>query len=119
MTSFYDIIDRDFGIHYSTVDCYRASYLYTCRKYPEVVQLCEKNLREPDSQKDFKELAIANVTLLPPLAIANVTLLPPLDIFFNRYIQCSLGLHTLVCYLFPSIEELTEGNVSELSFHFH
>ena|SRR6218665_414510 len=108
MTSFYDIIDRDFGIHYSTVDCYRASYLYTCRKYPEVVQLCEKNFREPDSQKDFKELAIANVMLVPPL-----------DIFFNRYIQCSLGLHTLVCYLFPSIEELTEGNVSELSFHFH
>ena len=50
------------------------------------------------------------------LAIANVMLMPPLDNFFDRDIQFTLGLHTLVCFLLSSIEVLTEGKVSEFSF---
>src|SRR6218665_1212458 len=105
MTSFYDLIARDFDIHCSTVDCYRAAYLYICRKYPEVLHLCEKILKEIDLQSGLKELAISNVMLVPPL-----------DTFFDRDIQCSLGLHTLVCYLSSSIEDLTEGIASEMLF---
>jgi len=105
MTSFYDIIGRDFGIHCSTVDCYRASCLYKCRQYPEAVHLCEDILNKPDLENDLKELTIANVMLVPPL-----------DTFFDRDIQCSLGLHTLVCFLLSSTENLTEGKDSEASF---
>ena len=51
MTSFYNAICKDFGIHCNTVDCYRAAYLYKCRKYPEVLHLCERILDEPDLQR--------------------------------------------------------------------
>src|SRR6218665_361310 len=108
MASFYDSIGRDFDIHCSTVDCYRAAYLYNCRKYPEVLHLCDKIIKEMDLQSGLKELAIANVMLVPPL-----------DIFFDKDIQCFLGLHTLVCLLASSLGYLTEGKGSEMSFQAH
>ena len=95
MTSFYSVIRKDFGIQCNTVDCYRALYLYKCRQYDEVLQLCEQILHEPDLQSDFKEFAFANVLVLPPL-----------DSFFDRDVQSLLGFHTLFCYLSPLNDDL-------------
>src|SRR6218665_1918341 len=91
MTLFYNAIRNDFDIDCSTVDCYRAAFLYQCNKYSEVYQLCEKILNERDLRSDLKELAFANVMILPPL-----------DSYFDRDIQCLLGLHTLVSNRSPS-----------------
>ena len=90
MISFYDVIRRDFGIQCDTADCYRALYLYKCRQYDEVVQLCETVLRRPELQYDMKELTFANVLLVPPL-----------DSFFDKDVQSLLGFHTLYYYLSP------------------
>src|SRR6218665_4151164 len=104
MTSFYNEISKDFDIDCSTVDCYRAAYLYQCRKYEDVLILCERILNEPDSMSDSKELAIANVMVFPPL-----------DLFFDTDIQCLLGVHTLACLLLVSSKYLRERGVSEIS----
>jgi len=56
-------------------------------------------------QSDLKELAISNVMLVPPL-----------DNFFDRDIQCSLGLHALVCHLLSSIVDLAKAKASEMLF---
>src|SRR6218665_1892739 len=105
MTSFYDPIRRDFDIDCSgTVDCYRAAYLYQRRKYPEVLHLCERILNEPDLKTDLKELAFANVIILPPL-----------DSLFDREIQNLLGFRTLVSDLSQSSEDLWEIQDSEMS----
>ena len=69
MTSFYDAICTDFDIHCNTADCYRAAYLHKCRKYPEVLHLCERILNEPDLQKNLKEFTFANVMVVPPLGL--------------------------------------------------
>ena len=95
MTSFYNAICKDFGIRCNTVDCYRAAYLYNCRKYPEVLHLCERILEEPDLQSDLKEFAFANVIVMTPL-----------DAYFDRDVQCLLGFHTLFCYLSARNEHL-------------
>src|SRR6218665_2757118 len=104
MTSFYNKISKDFDIDCSTVDCYRAAYLYQCRKYEDVLPLCERILNEPDSRSDFKELSFANVMLLPPL-----------DLFLDTDVQCLLGVHTLACLLLVSGGNLLEREVSEIS----
>src|SRR6218665_136469 len=104
MMSFYNEIPKDFDIDCSTVDCYRAAYLYQCRKYAEVLTLCERILNEPDSRSDFQELAFANVMVLPPLTL-----------FFDTDVQCLLGVHTLACLLLVSSEDLREREVSEIS----
>ena len=101
MTSFYNAISKDFEVDCSTADCYRAAYLYQCREYPEVLHLCEQILNGPDLRSDLKELAFANVLILPPL-----------DSFFDRDVQSLLGLHTLVCFLSPSNEDLGKTEVS-------
>src|SRR6218665_1919434 len=91
MTLFYNAISNDFDIDCSTVDCYRAAFLYQGHKYSEVYNLCERILNERDLRNDLKELAFANVMILPPL-----------DSYFDRDIQCLLGLHTLVSKLLDS-----------------
>src|SRR6218665_2664259 len=88
MKSFYDVIRRDFGIQCNTDDCYRALYLYKCRKYDEVMYLCERIRHDLELQCDMKELTFANVLLVPPL-----------DSFFDRDVQFLLGFHTLYYYL--------------------
>jgi len=43
--------------------------------------------------------------------------LPPLDSYFDRDIQCLLGLHALACYLSPLNEDFQKAKeTSELSF---
>ena len=66
---FYNAICKDFDIQCSTVDCYRAAYLYQRRKYPEILDLCERILNKPDLQCDLKEFAFANVIVLPPISL--------------------------------------------------
>src|SRR6218665_2597440 len=90
MISFYDVIRRDFGIQCNVTDCYRALHLYRCRKYDEVMQLCEAILHEPELQCGLKEMTLMNVLLLPPF-----------DSFFDVDVQSLLGLHTLFYYLSP------------------
>jgi len=88
MRSFHDVIRRDFGIQCSTDHCYQALYLYKCRKYDEVMYLCERIRHDLELQCDMKELTFANVLLVPPL-----------DSFFDRDVQFLLGFHTLYYYL--------------------
>ena len=90
MILFYHVIRKDFGIQCNTADCYRALYLYKCRQYDQVLDLCERILHEPDLQRDLKEFSFANVLLLPPL-----------DSYFDRDLQSLLGFHTLFYYLSP------------------
>src|SRR6218665_3325443 len=97
MTSFYNAICQDFDIHCSTVDCYRAAYLHRCGKYREVLALCERILNEPCLRSDLKELAFANVMVLPPL-----------DLIFDTDVQCLLGIQTLAYYLLLSNEDFWE-----------
>src|SRR6218665_2376572 len=104
MTSFYNALSQDFNIHCNTADCYRASYLYQCRKYQEVSTLCERILNESDLRCDLKELSFANVMVLPPL-----------DLFFDTDVRCLLGIQTLAYYLQPSSEDFGEREVFELS----
>ena len=86
MTSFYSGVSKDYGIKCNTADCYRALYLYKCRRYDEVLHLCERILKEPMLQNNFEERVLANVLLLPPLAS-----------FFDEDIQTLLGFQIL-CY---------------------
>ena len=88
MTSFYSVIRVDFRVNCNTVDCYRALYLYKCRQYDELLQLCERKLREPDLQNSLHEFSFANVLLLAPF-----------DYFFDTDVQSLLGFHTLFYYL--------------------
>src|SRR6218665_3416240 len=90
MTSFYNVICKEFGILCNTADCYRALYLYNCRKYDELLHLCEQILNEPDLTSELKEFSFANVLVIPPL-----------DSFFDRDVQSLLGIHTLFYCLFP------------------
>ena len=90
MILFYHVIRKDFGIQCNTADCYRALYLYKCRQYDQVFDLCERILHEPDLQRDLKEFSFANVLLLPPL-----------ETYFDRDLQSLLGFHTLFYYLSP------------------
>ena len=94
MTSFYIVMCEDFGIQCGIVDCYRALYLYMCRKYDEMMSLCERILQEPDLESDLKEFAFANVLVLPPL-----------DYFFDGDIQSLLGFQTLFYYLSPLYDD--------------
>src|SRR6218665_3765881 len=95
MSSFYSAICNDFHIRCTTIDCYRAAYLYKSRNYREVLHSCEKIIAEPDLHIDLKELAFANAMILPPL-----------DSFFDRDIQCLLGFYTLFHCLLVSMEDL-------------
>src|SRR5688572_16046709 len=88
ITSVYNTISKGFGIRCNTADCYRAAYLYNCLNYPEVLHLCERILEEPDLRSDLKERVFANVIVMSPL-----------DTYFDRDVQCLLGLRTLFCYL--------------------
>ena len=108
MTSFYNVIRKDFGIQCNTVDCYRALYLYKCRQYDEVLHLCERILHEPDLQSDLKEFAFANVLLLPPL-----------DSFFDGDVQSLLGFHTLFYYLSPLNDDMQKFKLTADSTFAH
>ena len=108
MKSFYRVIRRDFGVECNTVDCYRALYLYKCRHYVEVLQLCERILNEPDLQSDIKIFSFANVSMIPPL-----------DSFFDGDVQSLLGFHTLFCYLSPLNDELYKPGVTQFSTFEH
>jgi len=95
---------KNFDIDCSTVDCYRAAYLYQYRKYREVFQLCERILSEPDLREDLKEIAFANVLVLPPL-----------DLLFHTDVQCLLGFYTLAYYLLVTYEDSEGIKLSKLS----
>jgi len=95
MASFYKVIYRDFGLHGNIVECYRALYLYKCRKYDEVQQLCQRVLHEPDLKNEAKGLTLANILMLPPV-----------DAFFDEDVQSLLGFHTLLYYLSPLREPM-------------
>src|SRR6218665_3366405 len=97
MTSFYNMIRKDFGVNCNTADCYRALYLYKCRKYDQVMRLCEQILKDSDLRNDLKKFAFANVLLLPPF-----------DYFFERDVQSLLGFHTLFYYLNSLNNDLEE-----------
>ena len=84
IASYYIDIGKDFGIHRNTADCYKALYLYKCRRYDEVLNLCEQILEEPIRQSSFLELAWANVLLMPLLSS-----------FFDADVQSLLGFQTL------------------------
>ena len=56
ITKFYIAIQKDFGFQCNTAVCYRALYLYKCRRYDEVMHLCEEILHEPDLHDDLKKL---------------------------------------------------------------
>src|SRR6218665_3265838 len=106
MTSFYNVIRKDFGVSCNTADCYRALCLYKCCEYDKVLHLCERILMEPDLKSEFKELAFANVLVIPPL-----------DSFFDRDVQSLLGFHTLFYYLFPLNDDLVKlESIAELAF---
>src|SRR6218665_3858104 len=90
ITSFNDVIRNDFDLICNTADCYRALYLYKCRKCDELLHLCERILRGPDMQNDSKEFSYANIFVLPPL-----------DFFFDGDVQSLLGFHTLFYSLSP------------------
>ena len=95
MKSFYDVIRRDFGIQCNTDDCYRALYLYRCRKYDEVMQLCRQILRQSVLHCHWKKSAFANVLLVPPL-----------DLFFDRDVPSLLGFHTMFYCLSPLNDDI-------------
>ena len=90
MTSFYNVIRKDFDVNCNTIDCYRALYLYKCRKYDDVLLICERILKDSDLQRELKEFSFANVLLLPPL-----------DAYFDTDVQSLLGFHTLFYHLSP------------------
>ena len=87
MTSFYSGLCKDLAIQCNTAECYRALYLYKCRQYDQVLDLCERILKESDLQSTLKKFSFANVLLLPPL-----------DSFFDSDVQSLLGFHTLFYY---------------------
>ena len=105
MTTFFSVLDKDFGIQCNTSDCYRALYLYKSHKYDEMMNLCQKILHEPDLQSDLKEFGFANVLVLPPL-----------DTFFDRDVQSLLGFHTLFSYLSHQNYDAPEPNPKDLTF---
>src|SRR6218665_1391025 len=102
VTSFYNVIRKDFGVNCNTADCYRALYLYKCRQYEQVLHLCERILKESDLRNDLKDFSFANVLLLPPL-----------DSFFDRDVQSLLGFHTLFYYLNPLNDEMGKVDVTD------
>jgi len=97
MTSFYNVIRKDFGVNCNTIDCYRALILYKCRKNDEALHLCEQILKESDLQSDLKECSFANVLLVPPF-----------DAYFDRDVQSLLGFHTLFHYLSPLNDDMAK-----------
>src|SRR6218665_1468461 len=101
MSFFQTVLGEDFGVQFNVVDCYRALYLYNCRKYKGLISLCDRILCEPDVPSDLKEYAFANVLLLPPL-----------DSFFDRDVQSLLGFHTLYYYLSPLKDEMPKWNLT-------
>src|SRR6218665_122405 len=86
---FFNTINNAFGIPSNTVECYRALYLYKCRKYNEVQYLCELILQKPDLSGNMSG----------PLSLENVSVVSPLDSFFDEDIQCLIGVFILFCYL--------------------
>ena len=87
---FYDILCKDFTIKCNTADCYRALYLYKCRQYKELLNLCERILQEPDLGSDLNNFSFAKVLTAPPL-----------DCLFDLDIQSLLGFHKLYYHLSP------------------
>src|SRR6218665_2336853 len=90
---FYRAICRDFGIQCNTIDCYLALYLYKLRQYDETLHLCERIMKEPDPQSDFKNLALTNVLVIPSL-----------HLLFDGDVQSLLGFHSLFWNLSPLID---------------
>ena len=88
-------ISKDFAIQCNTADCYRALNLYKCRRYNELLNLCELSLHAPDLQSDLKKYSFANVLVFPPL-----------DSLFDGDLQSLLGFHTLFYYLSPHNDDL-------------
>src|SRR6218665_677229 len=101
LTSFYTAIRKDVGVNCNTADCYRALSLYRCRKYDQVLHLCERILNECELQSDLKEFSFANVFLLPPL-----------DSFFDSDVQSLLGFHTLFYYSSPVNDDMAKVETS-------
>src|SRR6218665_115786 len=96
MTSFYSVILKDFGVECNIVDCYSALYLYKCRHYDEVLQLCERILNEPDWKKpDVKDCLFTYVFVTPPF-----------DSFFDGEVQCLLAFLTIFNHLSPLNDDL-------------
>jgi len=108
MSFFETVLGEDFDIQFNVVDCYRALYLYNCRKYEKMISLCQRILCEPDVPGDLKEHAFANVLLLPPL-----------DSFFDREVQSLLGFHTLYYYLSPLKDEMSKCVLTAESLFAH
>src|SRR6218665_6787 len=106
MTSFYNVICKEFGILCNTADCYRALYLNNCRKHDELLHLCEQILNEPDLTSELKKFSFANILVIPPL-----------DSFFDRDVQSLLGFHTLFYCLFLLNDDLGKLEcIAELAF---
>ena len=88
MTSFYNVLCKDFGVLCNTADCYRALCLYKYCEYDKVLHLCERILMEPELRSELKKFSFANVLVIPPP-----------NSFFDRNVQSLLGFHTLFYYL--------------------
>src|SRR6218665_2502740 len=108
MTSFYNLILKDFGLQCNIVDCYRALYLYKCLQYDEVLYLSGIILNEPDLCSNLTELSFANVLVIPPF-----------DSFFDGDVQSLLGFHTLFYYLSPLNDDLRKSDISSNSTFEH
>src|SRR6218665_2212765 len=108
LTSLYSVIRNDFGFQGNTIDCYRALLLFKCRKFCEADRLCERILHEPDMKRDLKNLAFANLLVIPPL-----------DSLFDRDVQSLLVFHTLLYYLSPLNDNLRKFKVNEGSTFAH
>lgn len=94
LKSFYNSVLKDFGIDCKLVSCYEALYMYKCRRYSDVVSICNSILQEAEPDHNLERFAFANILALPPL-----------DSFFDRDIQSLLGFQILFWYLLPQPDE--------------
>ena|SRR6218665_3254053 len=90
---FCNAIRKGFGYDCNTGECYRALYLYKCRKYDHVLHLCGGILKELIFKKSNLEKRLSEC------AFMNILVLPPLDSFFDRDIQLLLAFQTIFYYL--------------------
>lgn len=97
--SFFALISPHLGVCCAVEPCYRALYLYGCKRYEETLRLCDGILEHCNDDSN------AEVSIL-----SHVFILSPLDAFFDIDIQSLNGLYAL-CQACLDQKSLSSANV--------
>ena len=99
MTRFYDSLSEEFGSKFNLASSYEALSLYLCRRYEDVLGLCEKLLEQPEHDSELEEFQYLNV---------HVGLL--FIEYFDEDIQTLVGFQLLVLHL-SSMQDVDFENI--------